>query len=284
MPLRVQKKLMKSTWYPQPHRSNISFSFECDDETINSTIVPLIHYDEALGDPTALETNPRNAAFGAPAQQSNCFVDSRINNIFAELKFNLTSFAADDNIQALRFATMPIYMSFKENYTAIDELSSTEVQDVLNLQTEDTDRQGGPLFVAATDLLEKFSASATLHTTAPFLDTDTGLEAVAFNPVAFYNALQFMTIGPLLAKSTGGLSWDTLTPNRPFIRKRFHIVPKVKRMNEFTFAGILIHFPVLATADSLQAAGEITAAKAMAHVTCNIRFNEWNENFNSRML
>ncbi len=278
------KKLMKTTWFPQPHQMKRGFSFELDDETLNSTIFPFCFYDEALGDPKLQETNPRNAAFVTTANQANCFVDSKIESIFAEFRFSLSTFAADDNIQSVRFATMPIWMSFKENYTAIDELSQLEIQDVLELQTEDTDRQGGPLYVAATDLLETFSGSATMATTTPFLDTDTGLEAVAFATNDYYNMLQRMTNGKLLAASTGGLSWDTLTPNRTSITKRYHISPKVKRMNEFTYGGLLIHFPIAGTIDQNMTVAEVTVAKAMVHVSAIVRYLEWNEAFENTML
>ncbi len=280
----VTKRLMKSTWYPQPHLIIGGASFECDDETLNSTIVPFAFYDEGKGDPTAQETNPRNAAFAVIADEANCFVDSSINNIFAEFRFSLTTFAMDDNIPALRFATMPIYMAFLENYTAVDELSSATIEDILELQTESTDRQGGPLYVAAKDMLEKTANIGNLGVNTPFLDTDVGIEAVAFVPGSYYNMLQFRTNGALLRASTGGLQWHVIGTQRPFIRTRYNIRPKVKRMNEFTYCGLLIHFPIGGDGDQTVSAAEITAAKAMVHCDWNIRYNEWNENFNARML
>ncbi len=276
--------LMKSTWYPQPHQITGGVAMELDDETINTTIVPIAFYDEGLGTPTAKETNPRNAAFAVINDEANCFVDSRINNIIAEFRISITSAVLDHNIPAIRFAMMPIFMAFKENYTAIDELSSLEIQDVLELQTESTDRQGGPLFVATTDLPEKFATHADMGVNTPFLNVDQNLEGVAFSPFTYYDMLHFMTNGSLLAKSSGGLRWDIISPNRPYIRKRYQISPKVKRMNEFAFYGILVHFPIAGTGDQLVALGEITAATKYVHVDWSIRYNEWNEDFNSRML
>ncbi len=279
-----KKLLMKNTWYPQPHDSRGAISFELDNATLDSTIIPFCFYDEGMGDPTARETNPRNAAFAVVISECNCFVNSRINQMFAEFRFSMSTFALDDNIPAIRFAYMPIYMAFQENYTAIDELSQLEIQDILELQTETSDRQGGPLYVAATDILEKASGTGNQGANTPFLDTDVGVESVAFVPAAYYNMLHHQTNGALLAASSGGLRWDTLTQNRPYIRKRFSIAPKVKRMNEFTYCGLLLHFPLAGTTDQLMTVAEVTAAKAMVHVDYNIRFNEWNEDFNSRML
>ncbi len=284
MAQRLVKKLMKSTWYPQPHFNRGSCSFELDDETINSTIVPFAFYDEGKGTPTAQETNPRNAAFGLIFNECNCFVNSRVNSIFAEFRFSLTAQALDDNIPAIRFAYMPIHTAFIEDYTSIDELTSEEVQDVLEMTTESTDRQGGPLYVAAKEVATKFANSAIQGTNTPFLDTTVDLEAIAFDSDAYYNAIHFHTNAGKISSASGGLRWDVLTQNKPFIRKRFHIVPKVKRMNEFTYFGLMLHIPIAGTRDQLPALTEITVAKQMLHVDWSVRYNEWNEDFNSRML
>ncbi len=284
MPIRSQKKLMKTTWYPQPHTIRGSMSFELDNAVMDTTIVPFAFYDEAMGDPTAKETNPRNAAFAVVNDEPNCFVDSRINNIFAQFRFNLSAQALDHNITSIRFSVMPIYMAFLENYVAIDELSQLEIQDVLELQTESTDRQGGPLYVAATDLPEMTAGIANQGANVPFLDTDAGLEGVAFNTNQYYDMLHFMTNGALLAKSTGGMKWMTLTQNRPSINMRFNIVPKVKRMNEFTYIGLLVNFPLAGNEQQNMALSEITVDTDYVHCMYSIRYNEWNENFNHRMI
>ncbi len=284
MPTRQRKMLMKSTWFPQPHVIRGGCSFELDDETINSTIVPIAFYDEGLGAPTSKETNPRNASFAVLADEANCFVGSRINMINAEFRVSITSKVLDDNIPAIRYAMMPIFMAFKENYTAIDELSSAEIQDVLELQTESTDRQGGALYVAGADVAEKASNRALVGLNTPFLDTDTGLEGVAFDPNGYYDMIHFKTNGQMLAKSTGGLRWSTVSPNFPVKRHRYAIHPKVKRMNEFTYYGMLLHFPIGGNQEQYESLANLTVATAYIHVDWNIRYNEWNEDFNSRML
>ncbi len=284
MPLRTQKKLMKTTWYPQPHDIRGGCSFELDNTTLDNTIVPFCFYDEGLGTPSARETNPRNAAFAVVNDEANCFVDSRVNNIFAEFRFSMAKQALIDNIPNIRFATMPIWMAFKENYTAIDELSTFEIQDILELQTESTDRQGFPLFVAATDLPEISSGRANLGANQPGLDTDVGLEGVVFDVNAYYDMIHYMTNGNMLAKSTGGLRWQVLTQNRPYIVNRFSMNPKVKRMNEYTFGGLLIIVPTAGQSEQSMALTELTVAKNYVHVDWAIRYNEWNENFHHEML
>ncbi len=160
--------MMKTKWYPQPHRENNGFLLSADTAAKQATIVPIAFYDEGLGEPSAQETHPENAAFVAVAR-GNCFVESRINLVLARLQFSLTKGALEtDKVHAMNIQFMPIFMSFKEDYIAIDELSSSEIQDVLEMQTETTDRQGFPLYTT-TKLTEKFAGSATLDAAQPGL-------------------------------------------------------------------------------------------------------------------
>ncbi len=283
MALRV-KQFTKVEMYAQPHELRYKFAFELDDATLDSTICPIAFYDEGMGTPTALETHPENSAFAVVTNQANCFINSRVNLVLARLRFALTSKALDENLPSIRMAFMPIHMAFIDDYTAIDELSTLEVQDVLEMQTETTDNQGGPLYVAATDLPEPTAAQALLATTIPFLDTDTGLEAVAFVPTVFYNMMHFMTNSGKLKASQSGLKWFELSANRPSRSFDIIIRPKVKRMNKFTYFGALVHVPIHSDQDQNVATGDITAATQ--YVTCQMRarYSEWNQDFNSRKV
>ncbi len=283
MTLRV-KQFTKVEMYAQPHDIRCEVAFELDDATLDSTIIPIAFYDEGMGTPTALETHPENAAFAVIAQQANCFINSRINIVLANIRFSLTSKALDENLPAVRMAFMPITMSFIDDYTAIDELSTLEIQDVLEMQTESTDNQGGPLYVAATDLPEATASTGLLATTTPFLDTDTGLEAVAFNVLNYYNMLHFMTNSGKLKATQQGLKWFTLSANNPTRNFDIRIRPKVKRMNKFTYFGVLVHVPIHSTMDQIVNTGDITAATQYVSVHMRSRYSEWNQDFNSRKV
>ncbi len=285
MPFEKIPKLMRQTWFPQPHSISGGCSFEVDDATLDSTIVPIAFYDEGLGAPSSLESNPENAAFAIVGDQANCFVGSRINMITAEFRFNLTSKFFDDNLAGIRFATMPIFMAFKEDYEAIDELSSIEIQDVLEMQRETTTNQGGPLYVAATDLPVATAGDELLGVNTPFLDTDVGIEAVAFSANIYYNALQFLTIKEKLKKVQGGLKWEVLNADRPTIKKQIFIRPKVKAMNKFTYFGLLLHVPQHGETDQIGTiTRDYTAATQYVDVSWHIRYNEWNPEFNMSVV
>ncbi len=280
-------RMSKVTQYPQPHAAQGGFSFECDDITLDQTIVPLAFYDEGLGAANVKETNPENAAFVVVNNEVNCFPHSRINQIFAQFRFSLNSNFLDDNLTHIRFGVMPIHLAFISDYTAIDELSTLEIQDILELQTEATDRQGGPLYVAATDLAEKGSGLANQGANQPFLDTDVGLEAVAFETSTYYNSLQFLTIKEKMRKVSSGIKWFYLTRNRPIITYNVRIKPNIKRMNPFTFFGLLIDCRSGNPANIEQPhtiTRDFVAATQYVDVDYNIRFNEWNEDFDSKLV
>ncbi len=267
--------------YPQPHNPSMAFAFELDDATIDSTIIPILMYDEAQGNPEDLEVNPRNAAF-AVTTKPNCYVNSRVDSINAMLKFALATQVLDDNITAVRIAYMVIKISF-DDAIAIDELSSTEVQDVLEIQRESTDRQTFPLYTGAK-ILEKYTNSALLHADVPGLTASQKIEAVAFDPLAFYNALHYMTIANKLKTCQRGLKWITLTPNRPTVNVKIHIDNKVKAMNEYSAYMVLVHVPSVPSAFQIPITDDITAASPYVTVDWHSRWNEWNEDFNSRMI
>ncbi len=231
--------LRKVRTYPHPHRMAGSFSLEFDDATIDSTILPICHYDEGQGAPDSYNSHPQNAGFTV-ANKSNCMVDSRVNSVFCQLEIAATSKFFDDNISAIKVGVMPIFMAFKEDYDAKDEITGLAVKTILGMEYETTDRQGRPIFTAAK-MAEKYAGSNDLwELTDLGLTTDIGAEGVAFNADTYYDALQFYTNGGKLKACQGGIKWFTLTRRRPVIKYRVKIRPKVKRMNEYTFLGVNI--------------------------------------------
>lgn len=273
---------MRTKWWPQPHSRRVALMFELDNAVIDSTILPIAFYDEGLGTPSALETNPENAAF-AISTDPNCFVGSRVNLVTAKLRFALTSKAIDDNIPSIRMAFMPLNLSFLEDYTAVDELTSIDVKDVLELQTESTDRQGGALY-AGTDIPAAYTGSDSLGTGVPFLTVDDNAEGVAFNANVFYNAIHYHTIAGKLKTVQRGLKWLTLTPNRPIASINIRLASKSKRMNPYNYFGVLVHVPAVGNEHQNPVTADITAATNYVRMDFAYRYNEWNQDFNFKKI
>ncbi len=280
--MATKTKLMKSLWHPRPHDSEGSLSFELDDATIDTTILPIAMYDEGLGAPSAYEANPQHASF-VVTDDPNCFVESRVDRVFCRLKWGITSKFIDDNIPAVRCFYMPLFLAFKEDYIAVDELSNLKIQDTLELQTEATDRQGYPLY-NGTDMTDKFGSSAHVGLNVPGLTADSGLEGITFTLNQYYDMLHYLRNSGKLKSVQGGIKWFTLTPNKPVATIDIRIRSSVKRMNEYTFFGVMIGCPVVDTADQIPVTADITAATRYVFCDWQIRFNEWNEDFYMKMV
>lgn len=275
----ITKQLRKQTWYPRPHIEYTDFQLGSEIAgTTAYTIVPIAMYDEGLGSPSSYNANRQHASF-AEAAEPNCYPNSTINHMMVEVEFTLTKGALHtDNIDALKVCYNPIFMAFKEDYTAIDEVTSIEVQDVLEMQTEATDRQGYPLWNGG-DMTQKYTNSSLQATNVPGLTASQALEGVTFDEDTYYDALHFLSIEGKLKSVQGGLKWLTLTRRSPTRKIRIHIRPKVKAMNPYTFFGVMLGCPQGDTRWQIPPAADTTAI-GHVHVSVKKRFNEWNQSFN----
>ncbi len=109
------------------------------------------------------------------------------------------------------------------------------------------------------------------------------LEGVTFGPNQFYDTIQFLTTGKKMVSVTGGINWFVLTRNRPHKEVRIHMRRKGKRMVPFSFTGVMIGFPAVGATEQIPVSGDTTNIPHVS-VTCDIRYNEWNENFNHRKI
>ncbi len=271
-------KLMKTRWYPRPHDMENGWFHRLEPGNNSmATIYPMVMYDEGLGDPASYNAHREHASF-VVAGEPNCYPESRVDLITAKLELSLTKPALrTDNLVAVKCAYMPIFMSFKEDYIAIDELTSVETQDLIEMQTESTDRQGYPLY-NGTKMPEKYSGSGTLAANVPGLTTTQIIEAVTFFPNNFYDGIHYLSIAGKLKAIQGGLKWLTLTENRPLATIKIRLRPKVKRMNPYTFFGCMVYVPDVDTATQTHVSADTTNIN---HVEARfmVRYNEWNQAF-----
>ncbi len=276
-------RMTKNRVYPRPHLQNVIWGHGLETGVVNQfTIFPIIMHDEGLGDPTAYEANPENAAF-AVSEEPNCYPDSKIDSVFMQLEFNLTKAALEtDKISALKICYMPIFMNFKDDYIAIDELSTLEIQDVLELQTESADRQGYPLF-NGVDMPVPVVGSNLLAANVPGLTATQAIEGVAFSTGQYYKMLQYMTNAGKLRSVQGGLKWISLSKRFPTARIRIKQRKSTKAMNEFAMLAVLVGMPSVDDVHQFPTAGETTN---VTHVKVRgvYTYNEWGEFFNMRKV
>ncbi len=280
MPSRA--RFIKLKTYPRPHDKQLSWAFNIETTGKYATTVPIAHYDEGLGAPDTYNSNPLHASF-AVSDASNCFVDSRIDNMFVQVTFALTKGAVEtDKIVAMRCGFMPQYLAFKEDYEASDEATTAEIQDALLLTKETTDRQGYPLF-STVKLTEKFAGSATYNATQPGLTTTQVIESVNNGLSVYYDMLQYMNVSGKLKNVQGGMKWFTLTKQKPVHKVLIKLRSKAKRMNPYTFFGVFLMAAPVGTHLQIPAAGDVTE---IDHVwmDCTIRYLEWHQNFDHEIV
>jgi len=277
MPIKFIMEKQKS--YPRPHSDRYGWSHTLEAATLDydSTIVPFVHYDEALGAPDGYQANPEHGSFAAYGG-TNCYPDSRIENVEISIRIWLSkSCLVTDAIDTVRLAYMPITTTF-EDLDALDEKSSQTIGTLIEMQDEATDNQAGPLY-NTVDMLETFTDHHNMAVQNPFLTATPSLEAVAWNSQNYYNALQYFATAAKLATCTRGLKWITLTKRHPYVKLKFHVPKKNKRMVKKSFWGCLVHVPFVDTDEQMAQIGDTTAE--LKHVNCQLdmRYYEWNPEF-----
>ncbi len=266
--------------YPRPHNMSGSWAHGLESAVVNhSTILPLITYDEGLGVINTYKSNPQNAAF-VEKNSDHCYPTSRINNIFCEVQFQMSKEALEtDKVHVLKFGTMVIHTSFMDGQLAEDEVSGLDLNEILRLQNESTDRQTFPLFNNVKMKTFKSNVTLDLPAETPGLTTDLEIEGVVFNEGTYYNALAYLTNGNKLKTIQDGLKWHTLTKDRPSQTIRFFQNEATKYMNPYAFLGLLITVPTNASPHQWGKPGDTTDVNHL-EVSYRYRYNEWNHEFN----
>lgn len=260
--------------FPLPHDVKYAFTLSTFTTSKSGTIVPIVMQDEAK-DPAAINTHPEHASF-AVSTQANCSPDSHVNKANAIFRFALTKHAREtDKMKELRVMVAPIYTAFKEPLDATDELSTNKISDILELQTEATDRQCYPIWNGTK--LDGDDVEVGADT--PGLTTNTNLEGVTINPELFYNAFHYYTNGQLLKTLVGPIRWLRVSERKHFeYTMKIKLNPKTKYMNPYTFAGLMIKLPAPGSHHQI---GESTDDTTGNHIDVKaiIRYNEYNQNF-----
>ncbi len=273
-------RMSKVPEYPRPHNRDINFDMGAESAVVNNnTIVPIMNYDEGLGVINSYKSNPENASF-AEYSGPNCYPTSRIDKIFCQLTASLTKLALEtDKIHALKFGTNLIHSAFNETGLANDEKSGLDLNEILELQVETTDRQMFPLY-NTVDLKDgKTNLLLDMGADQAGLDTDLEIEGVAFAESKFYDCLHYYTNGKKLKSVQTGLQWHTLTKQNPVKVIRWNQQSNTKYMNPYTFLGVYVSLPQNASMYQIGKAAETTD---VGHInfTLQYRFNEWNHEFN----
>jgi len=266
--------------HPLPH--NLKFDFQMGMETgvpNQATYLPLIMNDEALVNADAVNANPRHASF-AEADHSYCHHDSIIPKMMVSFKAKMTKGAiVTDEVRHIVFNWMPVYTSFLNRLEAEDSKTAVQIEDILELTHETVGKSVVPTWSGSNITGDNIELHATPTTALMGLTTNAIPESVIFDKDQFYDALQFMTNAPMLRKVIGRMHTVHLTRDRiySFYSSNF-TNPMVKRINDYTFCGILVQIPQAGTPDQMILAADTTAIDHVAFAA-QVRYDEWNSEF-----
>ncbi len=278
--------------HPLPHEFTYGASFDILDATKDATIVTAFRASEdATVGIEAVPVNPSHASFAEEAGPT-CAMGSIVPQLNFTFRASLSqALLLDNEFAKVQIQFLPIYTAFLSSLDAADTKTAFDIETILELQHETGAKDVFPLYVAATDL-----TNGSNHPTSNVLDsgeafgdwglgTDLGLESVAFVPDEVYNCLQYYTNGGMLRKIIGRKQTFTLSRDRPAMYHSSNFTnPTVKRMNEYTYCGVLIWTSI----PNIHAFGKIgdfdAADKDTVHWNCHFRFDEWNPDFDQTSM
>lgn len=279
----VTARFTKNKEFPRVHHEELNWAHGVETAVVNSaTMVPILHYDEGLGAIASFNSNPEHSSYVEVAEP-NCYPESTVNKIFCMAQVSLSKEALEtDKVHALKFATMEIHTAFDEGTQATDEVSGLSLNDILELQTESTDRQTYPLYNGVKCKVGKAGNYEYLDADVPGLTTTQGIEGVAFNTHQYYDGLNYYSNGGKLRKIATKLKWHTLTRQNPTTRITFNQHSNTKHMNPYTGLFALFYIPKNSVIEQIGKASDTTDVN---HIEINFqyRYNEFNEGFNHNL-
>ncbi len=265
---------------PLPHNFGVTFEMGMESGAGHeATYVPLILNDEALVNPDLVIANPRHGSF-AEMDDAYCYHDSIIPKINLTIRAKMSKVAIEtDAVRTLTFSWMPVYCAFLNRLDAADSKTGVSVEDILELTHETTGKSVQPIWSGNNLSGGVLGIHATPTVALMGLTGDAIIERVIFDKDLFYDALQFYTNAPMLRKCVGPMRRVTLKrDNRYFYHSNNFTHPMVKRVNDYTFCGILFSLPLVGTVEQMTNAGEVTAIDHM-QIGVHCRYDEWNPDF-----
>ena len=191
-----------------------------------NTIIPLLRYDEGLGNPNQFKANPQHPDF-AEVNTIGCYPDSKVYKMFCKViatnlipshSFKTSSGGSRiyvSNAKVLLAYFGLIQTSFKDELDIEDEKTSTTVKSILGLTYETTDRQVYPAWGGNKLPYGKSASLATLPAEEPGLTTNQRHEDTSFNLTTYYDCLSYYTNAGKLKKVMRKLHWRRITGTRP---------------------------------------------------------------------
>ncbi len=176
----MKSMLVREKIFPIVHK--IQYKVEMRNAATKSGLfIPIARYDEGLGDPASFNTNPEHASF-TTVTRHGCYPESKIFNTNVIIRIGFLKQAYEtDKLFTYPVFIIPIYTNFLEDLTALNDLTSEDVEDIVLLQHETTDRQTYPIYNA----FDCVGDITTMDATEPGLTTDAKMEYLTITAANF---------------------------------------------------------------------------------------------------
>ncbi len=274
----------RSQEHPLYHNFRYTFSMGLESFTKDSTICTLFRTSETAVNPETIFVNPEHPSF---VQDAGALIHngSIIPRISVLITAGLSKVAiATDALRGCFFKWAPMYTAFLESLTAEDTKTGDDIEQIVGLQHDVTNKDTYPLF-EATDMPnagnQPLSTVPEVEVFGDYgLGTDAKLENVTFGEELYYDAKQYYSNKGML-KKVMPKGFKTVFLNQDRIYKYYSnrfTQPMVKRGNPYTFCGILFDVPQAGEGEQAAIASEVTDI-AHINVGVHVRFEEWNPTF-----
>ncbi len=272
--------------FPLHHHFFHNHTYDITLETKNDTIMTLLRASDDEIKPSTTKVNPNHASFDA--KETGCQINqaSIVDKIKIHTIHTLTELATEtDKIHSLMLHKGFIGGCFADDWDPLDDSSSLEVEDIVRVTFDLTNRDVTPKF-SGTDLVNGVQPQNTVINAEVFgdmnLTTDTKMEAVNFDPDVYFDSKRHYDNGGAVNKVLPRLSSIYLNDKRSTsISSSFtKFVPERCRYGRRgLFFGILEHVPIFS--NERQICDPFTAPTAGAHIvsTTIVDFMEWNHAF-----
>ncbi len=254
--------------------------------TDNYTYLTLFRASKAITTPENVEVNPMHSTF-AEEGGVTCAMGSIVDNLRATMTVKMTKGAIEtDKLRNIKFTWMPIYNAFDSHLISADDKTTTTVENILFLKRDTTVMHVEPDFNAVDDTggnLQPWNTVSDTEVASDWdLTTNNVLEYVQFLKTTFKDASKYYSNGGALRAVTGLMHAVYLERDKTY-RVRFptRIMPKVKRMNPYTYCGILVGIELGRSTTQFDQIPKAADCTAIPHVDVSLQesFDEWNTNW-----
>ncbi len=272
------------TDHPLPHDFRYGFSFDILDATKDATLLTIIRASEdATVGVEAVEVNPTHASF-AEETGPTCAMGSIVPKVSFTFRAAMSqAMLLDNEFGKVQLNMIPVYSSFLSSLDAADDKTTEDIELILDLEHDVTAKRVNPNFSVNLTDTATHPVNTVLETEVfgdYGLAVDLTMMSIAFDENRMYNALSHYTNGGMLRKVLGRKKTWTLSRDRPALYYSNNFTnPSVKRMNPYTYCGVIVWTSIVGS-HSFGISTDFNAADLdRVHCNAEIRFDEWNIDF-----